>query len=76
MKEVHTFPKRISLKVNVIALLELEPAYYVVTVQHVNLFIRGILHLHFAPKINNDVWKCSSKSIKNNVFDKICLKGN
>ena len=35
-KEVHTFPKSISSKVNVIASLEFEHAYYDVAVLHVS----------------------------------------
>ena len=35
-KKVHTFLKSISLKVNVIALPEFEPAYYDATVQHLS----------------------------------------
>ena len=35
-KTVHTFPKGFSLEVNVIARLELEPAYYNFAVQHVS----------------------------------------
>ena len=35
-KRIHTFPKGISLKVNVIVRLEFELAYYDIAIQHVN----------------------------------------
>ena len=35
------FPERISLKVNVIAQLEFEPAYFEVSVQHLNHYATG-----------------------------------
>ena len=38
---VHTFAKNISSKVNVIAQLELELAYYDFAVQHVNHYATG-----------------------------------
>ena len=41
-KRVHTFPKGISPKVNVITQLEIELIYYNVILQHVNPNIPGI----------------------------------
>ena len=41
-KDVHTFPKGISPKVNVIARLEFELAYYDVTVHYVSHYDTGI----------------------------------
>ena len=40
-KGVHTFPKSISLKVNVIVRLEFELAYYNVADQHVNHYTKS-----------------------------------
>ena len=40
-KEVHTFPKIIILKVNVIAQLECEPTYFEVAVKHVSHYTMG-----------------------------------
>ena len=39
-RRVHTFPKGIKMKVNVIMRLELELAYYDVAVQHVNHYTK------------------------------------
>ena len=44
-KEVHTFPKGISLKVNVIVQLELELAYFEAAVLHFNHCVMGTLKL-------------------------------
>ena len=43
---VHTFPKDISLKMNVIVRLEFELAYNNVAVQHIYHYTLGILPLY------------------------------
>ena len=58
--KIHTFPKGISPKVNVIALLEFELAYYDVAVQHIshgdsqyNVYKYGnLFHLFLNIKLN------------------------
>ena len=42
-KGIHTFPKGISLKVKVIALLEFELAYHDVAVEHISKYTTGTL---------------------------------
>ena len=42
-KEVHAFPKGISLKVNVIVQLEFEFVYYDLVIQHFNHYAGGTL---------------------------------
>ena len=44
-KRIHTFPKGIGPKMNVIARLEFELVYYEVEVQHVNHYATGIILL-------------------------------
>ena len=41
-KEVHTFLKGISPKVNVIAWLELELAYFDVAIEHISYYVTGL----------------------------------
>ena len=43
-KWVHAFPKGISLKVNVIELLEIELTYFEAAVQHFNHYTMGAPH--------------------------------
>ena len=64
LRGVHTFPMVISPKVNEIARLEIELAYYDVAFQYVNHYVMGTLYAGFINLQDGLIWKSSLSLFK------------
>ena len=70
-KEVHTFPKGIWLKVNVMRRLEFELAYYNVVILHISHSASGIPPMDFRISVNDfqlDIFQFTNITFESNIL--------